>query len=60
MQNELLFDGHCDTIEKMLDINQNLTSSLLSVNLLEAKNNLPYIQCLATFVHDDYAKKKRA
>ncbi len=59
MENNVLIDGHCDTIEKMLDLKTNLENANLSINLKQANRNLPYIQCLAAFVHDSYVKQKR-
>ncbi len=52
----MIIDLHCDTIERAKDENLKLNDTRLSFNTKEAMKNLPYIQCLATFVHSKYDK----
>ncbi len=59
MKDNMLIDGHCDTIERMLDLKTNLEDVNLAINLKQASQNLPYIQCFATFVHDVFVKQKQ-
>ena len=55
----MIIDLHCDTIEKAFDNKLKLNSSELSFNTIHAKQNLPHIQCLATFVHSKYDKENK-
>ena len=50
----MIIDLHCDTIEKAFDEQLKLDSDKLSFNTKLVKQNLPQIQCLATFVHSKY------
>lgn len=54
----MIIDLHCDTIEKAFDEKIKLDDQKLSFNTVEARQNLPHIQCLATFVHSKYSKGK--
>lgn len=56
MQNKkIIFDAHCDTIQILTDNMGTLNDTSYSVNIPDASNKLPYIQCFAAFVHPKYA-----
>ena len=50
----MIIDLHCDTIQRAKDENLSLTDSKLAVNLKETQGNLPYIQCMGTFINPKY------
>ena len=54
----MIIDLHCDTIEKAFDERLKLNTNKLSFNTIDVKENLPYIECLATFVHSKYDKEQ--
>lgn len=51
MSNNIIVDGHCDTIKAILDENINLENRTLGFNLIDAWNNRPVIQNVAAFVN---------
>lgn len=51
---KLRADSHADTIEFSLNNNLNLKDRKLSFNTIDVRDYLPYLQCLACFVHDKY------
>ena len=53
----MIIDLHCDTIEKAYDEGLKLDSPKLSFNTKDVR--LPYIQCLATFVHSKFSDGNR-
>lgn len=50
-------DSHADTIEVSMNRNLNLKDRDLSFNIEDIKDNLPYIQCMACFIHDKYINR---
>lgn len=51
---KIIADAHCDTIEYAYDKNMNIHDRKLNFNIIDIRDNLPYLQCLACFVHDEY------
>lgn len=51
MSNNIIVDGHCDTIKAILDENINLENRTLGFNLIDAWNNRPVVQNVAAFVN---------
>lgn len=51
---KIVADAHCDTIEYACDNNMNICDRRLSFNLIDVKDNMPYLQLMACFVHDNY------
>lgn len=60
MSKRIIFDTHCDTMSVMLDEGTELTDKRYSVNLIDALNKLPYIQCFSAFVDPKYVNNNRA
>lgn len=50
-------DSHADTIEFSLDNNLGIKDRILSFNTIDVGDYLPYVQCLACFVHDKYINR---
>lgn len=50
----MIIDLHSDTIQRAKDEKLQLTDKKLAVNINELEKNLPYIQCLGTFVNPKY------
>lgn len=47
-------DAHSDVLECAFDNNMNIRDRKLSFNLTDVKDNMPYLQLMACFVHDKY------
>ena len=56
----MIIDLHCDTIQKSKDENISIDSDKLDFNIKDVPTNLPYIQCLATFINPKYNVKNNA
>lgn len=54
---KIIADAHVDTLEYMYDNKMDLDNRKLSFNLIDIKDNMPYIQLMACFVHDKYMRK---
>lgn len=52
--NNIIVDGHSDTIQVAFDNNKNIDDNTLSFNIKDAKR--PMIQMLASFIHPKYEK----
>lgn len=50
----MIIDLHSDTIQRAKDEKLQLTDKKLAVNIKDLEENLPYIQCLGTFVNPKY------
>lgn len=50
-------DSHVDTIELSMNKSLCLEDRKLSFNLTDVKDYLPYIQCMACFIHDKYSSE---
>lgn len=59
MENRIIADTHCDTISVILDEETELTNTKYSVNMEEALNHAPYIQCFAAYVDPKYIDQNK-
>jgi len=50
----IIADAHCDTIEYAFDNDMNICDRKLSFNLIDVRENMPYLQLMACFVHDKF------
>lgn len=51
---KIIADAHCDTVEYAFDNSMNICDRKLSFNLIDVKDNMPYLQLMACFVHDKF------
>lgn len=58
MNRKLILDAHSDTIKEALDDGLSIDDLKYSFNLTEAKEKLPYIQFLASFVNPSFCLEK--
>lgn len=60
MYNNVIVDGHCDTLQKAFDENLSIFDEKYSFNIKNALDNLPYIQFLASYINTKYDFKDTA
>lgn len=54
---KIIADAHVDTLEYIYDNNLDLDNRKLGFNLTDIKDNMPYLELMACFVHDKYKGK---
>lgn len=53
----IIADAHTDILEYAYDNNMNIYDRDLSFNLYDVKDNMPWLQLVACFVHDKFKKR---
>lgn len=54
MYNGIIVDGHCDTLQKSFDEKLSIFDKKYNFNIKDAKENLPYLQFLASYINTKY------
>lgn len=60
MYNNIVVDGHCDTLQKAFDEKLSIFNEKYSFNIKNALDTLPYIQFLASYINTKYDVKDTA